>query len=82
MAAQRKWEEMPGIVKAKFRAEWQRSSLARTSEDKQWIRKAENRRTKAKSGMEPPGIRIAKKSLGVDKRRFAEAKQCAGAKGI
>ena len=66
MAAQRKWEEMPGIAKAKFRAEWQRSSLASRSEDKQWIRKAESRRTKAKSGIELPGIRRAKKSIGVD----------------
>ena len=82
MAAQRKWEEMPGIAKAKFRAEGQRSSLARRSKDRQWIRKAENRRAKAKFGMELQRIRRAKKSLGVDKRRFAEAKQRARAQGI
>ena len=32
----------------------------------EWIRKAENRRAKAKFGMELQRIRIAKKSLGVD----------------
>ena len=31
MAAQRKWEEMPGIAKAKFRAEWQRKGMDLTS---------------------------------------------------
>lgn len=41
-----------------------------------------NGRAKAKSGMEPPGIRRAKKSLGVDKRRFDKAKQRAGVQGI
>ena len=39
---------------------------AQFGEDKQWIRKAESRRAKAKFGKEPPGIRRAKKSLGVD----------------